>query len=158
MQFDDIVDKYIQKNSDVLNIPKNSLCTQLFTFREGTPPVLLESVRLQLLNGVERIAPYIKVRKFYLTGESLVPSSTVSAYSDVIIILEYADFNGDYTSQHRAFEQTKKLNGQYIDRTQHKVFYRMYEKHISINDLNGAYDIMNNKWIKVPYFDDEDFD
>jgi len=115
MRFDDIVDKYIQKNSDVLDIPKNSLCPNLFSFQEGTPPVLLESVRLQLLNGVERIAPYIKVRNYFLTGECIVPTSTVDNSCDVVVLIEFANYNDDITSQHRAYEQTKKLNGQFID-------------------------------------------
>ena len=158
MRFDDIVDKYIQKNSDVLDIPKNSLCPDLFSFQEGTPPVLLESVRLQLLNGVERIAPYIKVRKYFLTGECIAPTSSPDKHSDVYIFIEYTSYSEDLTSQHRAFEQTKKLNGQYIDRTQHRVYYRLYKDMIGINNVNGAYDILANKWIKVPTIDDEDFD
>lgn len=158
MHFDDIVDKYIQKNSDVLDIPKNSLCPNLFSFQEGTPPVLLESVRLQLLNGIERIAPYVKVRKYYLTGEVLQSTSQPNKHSDVIVMMEYSNYNDDPTSQHRAFEQTKKLNGQFIDRTLHKVYYRLYNSMISLSDINGAYDILANKWIKVPEIDDEDFD
>jgi len=158
MRFDDIVDKYIQKNSDVLNIPKNSLCSDLFSFQEGTPPVLLESVRLQLLNGVERIAPYIKVRNYFLTGESIVPTSTINNNSDVVVLIEFANYNDDITSQHRAYEQTKKLNGQFIDRTQHKVYYRMYSSIVSRDSINGAYDILGNRWIKVPEINDEDLD
>jgi len=158
MRFDDIVDRYIQKNSDVLDIPKNSLCPSLFSFQEGTPPVLLESVRLQLLNGVERIAPYIQVQKYFLTGECLIPSSNIDPHSDVIILIQFANYNDDITSQHRSFEQTKKLNGQFINRTQHKVYYRLYSSPISINDINGSYDILANKWIKVPEITDEDFD
>lgn len=158
MRFDDMVDTYIKKNADVLNIPKHSLCTQLFSFEEGTPPVLLESVRLQLLNDIERIAPYVKILKYYLTGESIVPTSTVNSKSDVTIVVEYANYNDDVTSQHRAYEMTKKLSDKYIDRSLHKVYYYLYEGSSNLNDMNGAYDILGNRWIKVSEIDDEDLD
>lgn len=157
-RFDDMVDQYIKKNSDVLDIPKNSLCQYLFSFQEGTPPVLLESVRLQLLNGVERIAPYIKVNKYFLTGECLKPSSTPNHNCDVTIIIEFSNYNDDVTSQFRAYNIAKKLNGKFIDRTQHKVFYHLYDKPVNIRNVSGAYDILGNKWIKVPEINDEEFD
>ena len=154
-RFDDTVDQYIRKNTDVLNIPKNSLCQYLFSFQEGTPPVLHETVRLQLLNGIERIAPYIKVNRYVLTGEAINPSSHPAHNSDVTICIDFANYNDDVTSQTRAYNMAKKLSGQFIDRTQHKVYYHLYDNHININNLNGAYDILANKWIKVPELDEE---
>jgi len=158
MHFDDIVDTYISKNSDVLNIPKNSLCPYLFSFQEGTPPVLLESVRLQLLNDTERIAPYIKVQKYFLTGECLQPTTDPSKTCDLSVVLSFTSYEKDTTTQYKAYEMCKKLSGKYVDRTQHKVYYYMYDTPISINNLEGAFDILNNKWVKVPDIDDEDFD
>lgn len=158
MRFDDMVNTYIKKNADVLNIPKHSLCTQLFSFEEGTPPVLLESVRLQLLNDIERISPYIKVLRFYLTGETIAPTSIINPKSDVSVAIGFANYNNDITSQHRAYSMTKKLSNKYIDRSQHKVFYYLYEGDLNLNNLNGAFDIVANKWIKVPAIEDEDLD
>lgn len=157
MRFDDIVDTYIKKNSDVLDIPKNSLSPGLFSFREGTPPVLLESVRLHLLNDLERVAPYIKVLKYYITGESIVPTANVDPKSSVTVAIEFANYNDDVTSQHRAYSMCKKLSDKYIDRTQHKVYYFLYEGALKLTDMNGAYDFLSNKWIKVPEIDDEEF-
>lgn len=158
MQFDDIVDTYIKKNADVLNIPKNSLCPYLFSFQEGTPPVLLESVRLHILNDIEKIAPYILVQKYLLTGECLQPTMSPDKTSDVNIVISFSNYNDDVTSQHRAYEMSKKFSGKFVDRTQHKVFYYLYDTPISINNLKGAFDILSNKWLKVPDIDDEDFD
>jgi|LauGreDrversion4_2_1035121.scaffolds.fasta_scaffold290631_2 hypothetical protein len=158
MQFDDIVDRYINRNSDVLNIPKNSLCPDLFSFNEGTPPVLLETVRLHILNDIERIAPYIKINSYYLTGECLIPSSEPSRTCDLTMCIEFASYNDDVTSHMRAFHLLKKLNARYIDRTQHKIYYHMYSEPVSIHDLRSAYDVLRNKWMKVPEIDDEDFD
>lgn len=158
MHFDDIVDTYINKNSDVLNIPKNSLCPYLFSFQEGTPPVLLESVRLQLLNGMERIGPYIKVLKYLLTGECLHPSSDPSKTSDVSVVISFAAYTNDSTTQYKAYQMSKKLSGQYVDRTQHKVYYYLYDTPLNISNLDSAFDILNNKWLKVPEIHDEDFD
>lgn len=158
MRFDAMVDTYIRKNSDVLNIPKNSLSVQLFSFQEGTPPVLLESVRLQLLNDIEKIAPYVKVLKYYLTGESIVPTSTINPRSEVSVVVEYANYNDDPTSHQRAYEITKKLNNKFVDRSLHKVYYYLYEGSSNLNDMNGAYDILNNRWIRVPEINDEEFD
>lgn len=157
-RFDDTVDQYIRKNTDVLNIPKNSLCQYLFSFQEGTPPVLHESVRLQLLNGIERIAPYIKVNKYFLTGECITPQTLPAHDSDVTMYISFANYNDDVTSQHQAYRMAKKLSGEYIDRTQHKVYYHLYDKQFSLNDVNGAYDILGNKWIKVPEIEDEELD
>ena len=156
MRFNDVVDSYLKKNSDVLDIPKNSLCPYLFSFKEGTPPVLLESVRLQLLSDLERVAPYVKILKYYLTGESLVPRSDVDSKSDVAIAIEFANYNDDVTSQYRAYSMCKKLSDKYIDRTQHKVYYYLYEGSLNLRDMSGAYDFLNNRWIKVPAFDDEE--
>ena len=158
MRFDDIVDTYVRKNSDILVIPKNSLSPGLFSVREGTPAVLLESVRLQLLNDIERIAPYIKVLKYYLTGESIVPTANVDTKSSVTVAIEFANYNDDITSQHRAYSMCKKLSDKYIDRTQHKVYYFLYEGTLRLTDMNGAYDFLGNRWIKVPEIDDEEFD
>ena len=49
----------------------------------------------------------------------------------------------------------KKLSDKYIDRTQHKVYYFLYEGALKLTDMNGAYDFLSNKWIKVPEIDDE---
>lgn len=157
MHFDDIVDTYIKKNTDVLNIPKNSLCPNLFSFQEGTPPVLLESVRLQILNCIERISPYIKIQRWYLTGECIKPSSTPNDSCEVSVVISFASYSDDNTTEQRAYEMCRKLSGSYVDRTQHKLYFYMYDTPLSISNLDGAYDVLTNKWVKVPNIDDEDF-
>ena len=157
MHFDKIVDTYIKKNTDVLNIPKNSLCQYLFSFQEGTPPVLLESVRLQILNCIERIAPYIKIQNWCLTGECLKPTEDPSDKCEVSVVISFTDYNKDGTNTQRAYEMCRKLSGSYIDRTRHKLYFYMYDVPLNISNLDGVYDVLTNKWIKVPEMDDEDF-
>lgn len=173
MQFDTMVSNYIRKNTDVLNIPKNSLCTDLFSFREGTPPALIESVRLHILNDIERIAPYIRVLKYYITGDCLVPKELPDNKCDVNVIIEFAGYKEDNISYQRAYDMCKKLssssstvnksthnkhqtNKRYLDRTRHEIFYHLYDKAISPVQLKGIYDILNNKWVKVPDFEEDD--
>ena len=158
MHFDDIVDTYIKKNTDVLNIPKNSLCPYLFTFQEGTPPVLLETVRLQILNCIERIAPYMNIKKWYLTGDCIRPSNPPDNKCEVSVVISFSGYNDDTTSEQRGYEMCRKLSGTYVDRSQHKLYFYMYNTSLSINNLDGAYDVFLNKWVKVPETDDEDFD
>ena len=153
-----MVDGYIKKNMDVLNIPKNSLCADLFSFQEGTPPVLLETVRLQILNCIERIAPYIKIQNWCLTGECLKPTSAPDKKCELSIVISFVPYKGDTTSHHRAYDMCKKLSGSYVDRSLHKLYFYMYETPLNISNLDGAYDVLINKWIKVPNIDDEDFD
>jgi hypothetical protein len=178
MKFDDMVSKYIAKNGNVLDIPKNppSLCTDLFSFQEGTPPVLKESIRLHILSDIERIAPYIKILNFYITGKCLQPISNPDKQCNVNVVIEFANYNDDETSHRRAYIMAQKLsssntrthpskrdkhesNKRYLGDTQHEIFYHLYNKTLSQSNLAGIYDVFKNKWIKVPkYIEIEDED
>lgn len=144
------VEKYISKYRPLLDIPKNSLCTQLFAFPESTPPIMHESVRMQILRDVEQIAPYVIVRDFYATGLAFIPNATPDKTSNIIVNIEFSDNRNDVVSNSRAFNVAKKLSGRYIDRTQHRVFYKLYSKPVDLRVVTSKYDVLNNRWIKLP--------
>ena len=110
MKFDDAVKDYIRKNGNILDIPKASLSQYLFAFKECTPPVLHESIRLHILNDIERIAPYIKIQKYFLTGECIQPTTNPNTKSNVTVVIEYSNYNGDNTTQYKAAKLINKIN------------------------------------------------
>jgi hypothetical protein len=148
--FNQEVQKYISKHKPILDIPKNSLCPELFSFTDFNPPAMLESARMQILRDVEQIAPYVIVRDFYATGMAFVPSDEPSKTADIHINIEFSDNKNDTISYSKAVYVAKKLSGHLIPGTRHKVIYRLFSKPVDTRVLLAKYDVLNNKWIKIP--------
>ena len=148
--FDKGVEKYISKYRNILDIPKNSLCPALFAFTDFNPPAMHASVRMQILRNIEEIAPYIIVRDFYATGKAFIPSENPDPNADIFVNIEFSDNKGDQINNSRALFLAKKLSGHLLDRTQHKVYYRLFSKPVDPHVLQAKYDVLNDKWMKIP--------
>lgn len=146
--FNTEVDKYLAKYNNILDIPKNSLCPLLFSFTESNPPALHESIRMQILRDIEQIAPYVIIRDFYATGLAFVPSERPDTTVPIYINIEFSNNKNDTISYSKAVYVAKKLSGHMLDRTTHKVIYRLFSKPVDTRVLLAKYDVMNNKWVK----------
>lgn len=144
------VKKYISKYKPILDIPKNSLCPELFSFTDFNPPVMHESARMQILRDMEEIAPYVMVRDFYATGLAFVPSDQPSKTADIHVNIEFNNNKNDTIAYSKAVYIAKKLGGRLLNGTRHKVFYRLFSKPVDTRVLAAKYDILNNKWVKIP--------
>jgi hypothetical protein len=145
---------YIKENK---NIAPNSLDPQIFYFPEsGANPILLPSVRSQILMGIEEInrveSAFTQTRVFdyILTGP--IFNKNASETCDMVIKVQINTTQLDDVLKERILQTIKEINGKLVVGTRHPLIYIPTIRKIEIEKLNGAYRPWNNKWEKLPDF------
>lgn len=144
-----------------------TLDKKIFTTEMSDWPVLIHSVKSQIMQGVYEFNQIAPVNNVYMVGSLL--TKRYSSDSDIDINLEFdADTTDDITKD-KLFGLMKSLNGRLAGQTSHPINFHL-EFTDDLNSLDNIkdrfdniYNLKNDKWIKQSkdtpaniqtYFDD----
>lgn len=138
--------EYLKESA--IDIPRNSLDPDVFTFNEGQPPTLKESIKGQIMQDIEKIGRVTIVNTFYIIGSIL--TKQYSQDSDIDVNVEVFKEDSDDLTFSRLLSVLKDINGKLAIGTKHPINYYIMTDEYDLSKTNGAYDVLSQKWIKEP--------
>lgn len=142
-------------NESVIDIPRNSLDSTVFSFPEGERPLLQSSIKKQILRDIERINSVYPVRRFYIIGSIVTHRYNISSDIDVNVELEDRGNREEDISLEAILRVTKSLNGKLAIGTTHPINYYLMQHEYDLDKTDAAYDVVNDKWLKTEKQDDD---
>lgn len=143
---------YYLKES-VVDIPRNSLDPTVFTFPEGSRPILQSVIKAQIQKDIERINAIFPVRRFYIIGSIVTHRYNIS--SDIDVNVEIEDQANQDISMEAILRVVKSLNGKLAIGTTHPINYYLIQHDYDLDKTDAAYDVANEKWLKTEERDDD---
>lgn len=116
-------------------------------FDNGRMPILHDGIKVQILEDVAKVQNMIRIKNFFLTGDLLTTSYTKSSDLKVIIQLDPNDLN--FVSTNSILLLLKKISGKLAIGTTHPINYTLIVKEYDFGYILAAYDIINERWIKI---------
>lgn len=135
-------------DESIVDIPKNSMAPDVFSFEENREPILLDSIRYQILNDIQKFKQISNVKGAFIVGSIL--TKLYNKTSDIDVNIEMYNEEVDDMSEAKLLLLLKNINGRMATGTQHPINYYILLKEPSEDQFNGIYDIFTNKLIKVP--------
>jgi predicted nucleotidyltransferase len=100
------------------------------------------------LNDIQTIDEIMPVSNFFIIGSILTKKYT--ATSDIDICIEVDSGTIEAIDLEKILFITRKMNGRYAPGTTHKINYYIVKDEYDLDKTDGAYDVANDKWIKIP--------
>src|SRR5210317_2225263 len=149
MRFKDFI------KESIIDIPRKTYARGVFDKADTPNPVLKESVRKQILDGIKQFEKFGKVVKYTLIGSILTKQYRADADLDINILF---DIPGSKEQQEKVHDQIREyqgeINGKTIPGTQHPInFFSIidpatFSKAREMAD--GTFDIDKNEFIRKP--------
>jgi len=142
--FDIVFSNYI--NESVIDIPRNSLDPSVFEFPSEGDPILHPSIKMQIMQDIERLSDEVNVVRYFMIGSILTNRYTNNADIDVNVQIEPRDG----MTMESLFSVLRRLNGNLAVGTTHPINYYIIKDDYDLDSADAAYDILNERWIKKP--------
>src|SRR5210317_402769 len=149
MRFKDFI------KESIIDIPRKTYARPVFDNADTPNPILKESVRKQILDGIKTFEKFGKVVKYTLIGSILTKQYRADADLDINILF---DIPGSQEEQEKVHDEIREyqgeINGQVIPGTQHPInFFSIidpatFSKAREMAD--GTFDIDKNEFIRKP--------
>ncbi len=141
-------------NESAIDIPRNSLDPTVFSFPDGSPPILQSPIKKQIQRDVERINSIYPVKRFYIIGSIVTHRYNISSDIDVNVEIESRG-EKDEISLEAILRIVKSLNGKLAVGTTHPINYYLLQHEYDLDKADAAYDVMNEKWLKTEKQDND---
>jgi len=141
-------------NESAIDIPRNSLDPTVFSFPDGSPPILQSIIKKQIQRDVERINSIYPVKRFYIIGSIVTHRYNISSDIDVNVEIESRG-EKDEISLEAILRVVKSLNGKLAVGTTHPINYYLLQHEYDLDKADAAYDVMNEKWLKIEKQDND---
>lgn len=132
----------------VTDIPRNSLDPTVFSFPDVGQPKLQSSIKKQIIADITKIDNIIPVKDFYIIGSILTKRYNNNSDIDVNVEIQSKGTDDEQFSE-LVSRVLKKLNGKLAVGTTHPVNYYIMRTEYDLDKTDAAYDVMNDKWIKI---------
>ena len=136
-------------NESIVDIPRDTLDPKVFSFPENGQPVLQTAVKKQIMTDLTKIDNIIPVKNFYIIGSILTKRWNDDSDIDVNVEIEDRGKEDEQFSE-IVMRITKKMNGKLATGTSHPINYYVMREEYDVDKTDGAYDVMNHKWLKIP--------
>lgn len=147
--------KYLTES--VIDIARDTLDPTVFSFpTNGGMPVLQSAIKKQIFKDINEINNVIPVRDFYIIGSIL--TKRYNNNSDIDVNVEVDENFSDRINIADVLRFIKKINGRMATGTTHPINYYILQGKYDLDKTDAAYDVANNKWLKISKDDDEDTD
>ena len=141
-------DLYVQESA--IDIPKHSLDPTVFeTANEVSEPIMHPSIKKQIIQGIQDFERLMIVNRCYVVGSILTKAYT--SESDIDVNLEVNREEIDDLMEVKLLAVLKTVNGKLATGTTHPInYYILMAGDVDESSFDGMYDVMNEKWLKVP--------
>ncbi len=144
--FDKIIHATLKES--VVTLSKDDLDPVVFQPNDEGTPTLREPIRVQILNDIDQIRKVMPVVNFYLIGSILTKNYDLRTDIDVSVQVDPQEIDSIATAD--IMHLLKNLNGRFAGETAHPINYYIVLDDFDDSKVDAAYDIVNDKWLKLP--------
>jgi len=146
-KFDSFINTYLCES--IVDIKRNSLDPTVFQFPDDGQPIMHPMIKTQIMEDIVEINKITPVNRFLAIGSILTPKYSRSSDIDINVEIEKEDQVSDIKMD-TIFQLVKKLNGNIAAGTTHPLNYYIIQGEYDLSKTDAAYDVVNEKWIKIP--------
>lgn len=144
---------YIQES--VIDIPRNTLDPTVFSFPENELPILQTAIKEQIVRDINRLNNVFPIKKFYIIGSILTKRYTDKSDIDINVEIESMGDDKDMISTDTILKTLKDFNGKLATGTTYPINYYITRYEYDLDKTDAAYDVMTDKWLKIPENEDD---
>jgi predicted nucleotidyltransferase len=145
-KFDNIIG--VKLTESVVTLSKDELDPSVFTFKVDGLPILRDSIKIQILKDVDEIRSVLPVVNFFLIGSILTKNYTDTCDMDITVQVDEQLVDSISTAE--IMHLLHNLNGRLAADTRHPLNYYIITHEYNESKAEAIYDIVNEKWTKVP--------
>ena len=139
---------YTKLRESVLTLAKDELDPVIFQPNDEGTPTLRENIRIQILKDIDEIRKVLPVVNFYIIGSILTKNYDVRTDIDVSVQIDAQQVDSISTAD--IMHLLTNLNGRMAGETAHPINYYVVLEDFDDTKVDAAYDIVNDKWLKLP--------
>lgn len=149
MKFEILSETLIKQIPRDNKIPRESLSPSIFQFfDDGRPPILHDSIKFQIGKDLSSLGEVAPITDAHMVGELLTPYFADNSNIEIYVSVDPEAIDNLATAG--IFWNLKRLQGKYAVGTTHKIYYFMRTQEIDLNQVDAAYDVINERWLKRP--------
>jgi len=138
----------------ITDVPRDTLDPTVFSFPSDGQPKLQTAIKKQILSDITKIDNILPVKQFFIIGSILTKRYNKDSDIDVNVEIENRGVS-DEEYAGLISRVLKKLNGKLATGTTHPINYYIMREEYDLEKTDAAYDVMNNKWLKIAKEEDD---
>lgn len=151
-KYDNAINSFLHKKifqESIVNISRDTLDPTVFqTFDDGGLPIFREGIKKQIITDINLIDGVVPVVNFFAIGSIL--TKNYDERTDIDINVQVDAEISDSVSTAEVLHVLKNINGKLAVGTTHPVNYFIVTQDYDLDKTEAAYDVVNEKWLKIP--------